>query len=77
VEPEGRREATGRGVVYPYLVERAMNMLKVDPEKIVRRSCRDSATLDQLAALSLGYKSGVKVIGISDVTRGGSTIRKE
>ena len=28
---EGRREATGRGVVY--LVERAMNMLKMDPEK--------------------------------------------
>src|SRR5436305_12462131 len=28
---EGRREATGRGVVY--LVERAMNMLKLDPEK--------------------------------------------
>ena len=28
---EGRRESTGRGVVY--LVERAMNMLKMDPEK--------------------------------------------
>src|SRR6266487_3910287 len=28
---EGRREATGRGVVY--LVERAMNMLKMEPEK--------------------------------------------
>jgi len=28
---EGRRESTGRGVVY--LIERAMNMLKIDPEK--------------------------------------------
>src|SRR5215210_3620642 len=28
---EGRREATGRGVVY--LIERAMDMLKMDPEK--------------------------------------------
>src|SRR6266704_4779894 len=27
----GRREATGRGVVY--LIERALNMLKIDPEK--------------------------------------------
>jgi len=29
---EGRREATGRGVVY--LIERAMDMLKMDPEKM-------------------------------------------
>ena len=28
---EGRRESTGRGVVY--LIERAMDMLKMDPEK--------------------------------------------
>ncbi len=31
---EGRREATGRGVVY--LVERAMDMLKMEPEKVHR-----------------------------------------
>jgi glutamate dehydrogenase (NAD(P)+) len=28
---EGRREVTGRGVVY--LIERAMSMLKLNPEK--------------------------------------------
>ena len=31
---EGRRESTGRGVVY--LIERAMDMLKMDPEKVHR-----------------------------------------
>src|SRR5919201_3488827 len=63
--PEGRREATGRGVVY--LIERAMNILKLDPEKctpIVQRF----GNVGSVAALSLAYKSGVKVVGISDHT---------
>src|SRR5438067_637473 len=60
---EGRREATGRGVVY--LVERAMNMLKMDPEKCTA-IVQGFGNVGSVAALSLGYKSGVKVVGISD-----------
>ena len=62
---EGRREATGRGVVY--LVERAMNMLKMDPEKCTA-IIQGFGNVGSVAALSLAYKSGVKVIGISDHT---------
>jgi glutamate dehydrogenase (NAD(P)+) len=60
---EGRREATGRGVVY--LVERAMNMLKMDPEKCTA-IVQGFGNVGSVAALSLAYKSGVKVVGISD-----------
>jgi len=41
---EGRRESTGRGVVY--LIERAMDMLKMDPTD-APRSSRGSATSGQ------------------------------
>src|SRR6266550_3351253 len=58
-----RREATGRGVVY--LVERAMNMLKMDPEKCTA-IIQGFGNVGSVAALSLAYKSGVKVVGISD-----------
>jgi glutamate dehydrogenase (NAD(P)+) len=60
---EGRREATGRGVVY--LIERAMNMLKIDPEKCTA-IVQGFGNVGSVAALSLAYKSGVKVIGLSD-----------
>jgi glutamate dehydrogenase (NAD(P)+) len=60
---EGRREATGRGVVY--LVERAMNMLKMDPEKCTA-IVQGFGNVGSVAALSLALKSGVKVVGISD-----------
>src|SRR5437763_12697950 len=60
---EGRREATGRGVVY--LVERAMNMLKMNPEKSTA-IVQGFGNVGSVAALSLAYKSGVKVVGISD-----------
>src|ERR1041384_6637862 len=60
---EGRREATGRGVVY--LIERAMNMLKLDPEKCTA-IVQGFGNVGSVAALSLAYKSGVKVVGISD-----------
>ena len=63
---EGRREATGRGVVY--LVERAMNMLKMDPEKCTA-IVQGFGNVGSVAALSLAYKSGVKVVGISDAYR--------
>jgi glutamate dehydrogenase (NAD(P)+) len=62
---EGRREATGRGAVY--LIERAMNMLKMDPEKCTA-IVQGFGNVGSVAALSLAYKSGVKVIGISDHT---------
>ena len=60
---EGRRESTGRGVVY--LIERAMNMMKIDPEKCTA-IVQGFGNVGSVAALSLAYKSGVKVVGISD-----------
>lgn len=62
---EGRREATGRGVVY--LVERAMDMLKMDPEKCTA-IIQGFGNVGSVAALSLALKTGVKVVGISDHT---------
>src|SRR5213594_3992155 len=62
---EGRREATGRGVVY--LIERAMDMLKMDPEKSTA-IVQGFGNVGSVAALSLALKSGLKVIGISDAT---------
>src|SRR3954470_1478853 len=62
---EGRREATGRGAVY--LIERAMNMLKVDPEKCTA-IIQGFGNVGSVAALSLALKTGVKVVGISDAT---------
>src|SRR6201987_898134 len=60
---EGRRESTGRGVVY--LIERAMNMLKINPEKCTA-IVQGFGNVGSVAALSLALKSGVKVVGISD-----------
>jgi glutamate dehydrogenase (NAD(P)+) len=62
---EGRREATGRGVVY--LVERAMDMLKLDPAKCTA-IVQGFGNVGSVAALSLALKTGVKVVGISDAT---------
>ena len=62
---EGRREATGRGAVY--LIERAMNILKMNPEKCTA-IVQGFGNVGSVAALSLAYKSGVKVVGISDHT---------
>src|SRR5471032_2506759 len=62
---EGRRESTGRGVVY--LVERAMDMLKMDPEKSTA-IVQGFGNVGSVAALSLALKTGVKVVGISDHT---------
>jgi glutamate dehydrogenase (NAD(P)+) len=62
---EGRREATGRGVVY--LIERAMDMLKMDPEKCTA-IVQGFGNVGAVAALSLALKTGVKVTGISDAT---------
>ncbi len=59
----GRREATGRGVVY--LVERALNVLKLDPGKCTA-IVQGFGNVGAVAALGLAYKSGMKITGISD-----------
>ena len=62
---EGRREATGRGCVY--LIERAMDMLKLDPQKCTA-IVQGFGNVGSVAALSLALKTGLKVVGISDAT---------
>jgi glutamate dehydrogenase (NAD(P)+) len=62
---EGRREATGRGVVY--LIERAMDVLKMNPEKCTA-IVQGFGNVGSVAALSLALKTGVKIVGISDAT---------
>src|SRR5213596_1284444 len=62
---EGRREATGRGVVY--LIERATDMLKLDPKKCTA-IIQGFGNVGSVAALSLALKTGIKVVGISDAT---------
>ncbi|MBA2623699.1 MAG: Glu/Leu/Phe/Val dehydrogenase [Chthoniobacterales bacterium] len=62
---EGRREATGRGVVY--LIDRAMDILKMNPEKCTA-IVQGFGNVGSVAALALAMKSGVKVTGISDAT---------
>ncbi len=59
----GRRESTGRGVAY--LVERALNMLKLEPQDrtVV---VQGYGNVGAVAAQSLALKSGMKVIAISD-----------
>src|SRR6058998_1140557 len=59
----GRRESTGRGVVY--LIERAMDVLKMhaeNPTAIIQ----GLGNVGSVAALSLALRTGVKVVGISD-----------
>jgi len=59
----GRREATGRGVVY--LIERALNVLKVQPDRCTA-VVQGFGNVGAVTALGLAYKSGMKVIGLSD-----------
>ncbi|MGB8168053.1 MAG: Glu/Leu/Phe/Val dehydrogenase [Chthoniobacteraceae bacterium] len=59
----GRREATGRGVVY--LIERALNVLKMQPGNCTA-VIQGFGNVGAVTALGLAYKSGMKVIGISD-----------
>src|SRR5271170_1287358 len=59
----GRREATGRGVVY--LVERALNVLKMQPDHCTA-VIQGFGNVGAVTALGLAYKSGMKIIGISD-----------
>ncbi len=59
----GRREATGRGVVF--LIERALNVLKMSPDRCTA-VIQGFGNVGAVTALALAYKSGMKVIGISD-----------
>jgi len=59
----GRREATGRGVVY--LVERALHMMKMLPEKCTA-VVQGFGNVGAVTALALAYKNGMKITGISD-----------
>ena len=62
---EGRREATGRGCVY--LIERAMDMLKMDADKSTA-IVQGFGNVGAVTALALALKTGVKIVGISDAT---------
>jgi glutamate dehydrogenase (NAD(P)+) len=59
----GRREATGRGVVY--LIERALNVLKMQPDHCTA-VVQGFGNVGAVTALGLAYKNGMKVIGLSD-----------
>lgn len=61
----GRREATGRGVVF--LIERALDHLKISPDKCTA-VIQGYGNVGSVAAGGLAYKSGMKIIGISDHT---------
>lgn len=61
----GRREATGRGVVY--LIERALNVLKEEPGNCTA-VIQGFGNVGAVVAHGLSYKSGMKVIGLSDAT---------
>src|SRR6187401_811536 len=59
----GRREATGRGVIY--LVERALNVLKMQPDQCTA-VIQGFGNVGAVTALGLAYKSGMKITGLSD-----------
>jgi glutamate dehydrogenase (NAD(P)+) len=60
----GRRESTGRGVAF--LVERALNMLNVKPEGCTA-IVQGFGNVGSVVAEGLYYKSGIKIVGLSDV----------
>ncbi len=62
---QGRREATGRGVIY--LIERALNMLKIAPTDCTA-IVQGFGNVGSVTAAGLAYKSGMKVVGLSDHT---------
>jgi glutamate dehydrogenase (NAD(P)+) len=62
---QGRRESTGRGVVY--LIERAAHLLKL---KLAggRAVIQGFGNVGSVAAHGLAYKSGMRVVAISDMS---------
>jgi glutamate dehydrogenase (NAD(P)+) len=61
----GRREATGRGVIY--LIERALNQLKLQPDQCTA-VVQGFGNVGAVVALGLAFKSGMKIVGLSDVS---------
>ena len=61
----GRREATGRGVVY--LIERALNQLKIKPEGTTA-IVQGYGNVGSVTAINLARRTGSKILGISDHT---------
>ncbi|MEY3480453.1 MAG: Glutamate dehydrogenase [Verrucomicrobiota bacterium] len=61
----GRRESTGRGVVF--LIERALDHLKIQPSKCTA-VIQGFGNVGSVTAGGLAYKSGMKVVGLSDHT---------
>lgn len=59
----GRREATGRGVVY--LIERALNVMKMQPDQCTA-VVQGFGNVGAVTALGLAYKNGMKIVGLSD-----------
>lgn len=62
---QGRREATGRGVIY--LIERALNHLKIAPGDCTA-IVQGFGNVGAVTATGLALKSGMRVTGISDHT---------
>jgi glutamate dehydrogenase (NAD(P)+) len=61
----GRRESTGRGVVF--LIERALDYLNIEPSKCTA-VIQGFGNVGSVTACGLAYKSGMKVTGLSDHT---------
>jgi glutamate dehydrogenase (NAD(P)+) len=61
----GRREATGRGVVF--LIDRALDHLKIRPDRCTA-IVQGFGNVGSVVAGGLAFKSGMKVVGISDHT---------
>jgi glutamate dehydrogenase (NAD(P)+) len=59
----GRREATGRGVVF--LIDRALDHLKIPPGRCTA-IVQGFGNVGSVVAGGLAFKSGMKVVGISD-----------
>ena len=59
----GRRESTGRGVAF--LVERALDLLKMKPQGCTA-IVQGFGNVGAVAAETLFFKTGVKIIGLSD-----------
>jgi glutamate dehydrogenase (NAD(P)+) len=61
----GRREATGRGVVY--LIERALNQLKIKPAG-TKAIVQGYGNVGSVTAINLAQRTGSTIVGISDHT---------
>ncbi|MBV9657797.1 MAG: Glu/Leu/Phe/Val dehydrogenase [Verrucomicrobia bacterium] len=61
----GRRESTGRGVAF--LIERALDYLKIKPAGCTA-IVQGFGNVGSIAAANLAFKSGMKIVGLSDVS---------